>query len=298
MREWYSGYVFCPEADVTAFNSSMCLNYLKTIALTNQEPVEMLDPSVANSLDKIESVFSLGDPVFVMDVIGKALRHEPIPFGGSPQVLNLNKQSRFEEESVLSALLYMGVLTFAPKNRRQLVVPNRAIGIQFFEYYFRNVLKAQKYGFNGDEFEVAYKALAAGDPMPWLQISEKRLTDSSGIHLNTHVTENSLQLMLSATLWFSEEYRAQLEVESRGKDSGYVDMVLIPQEKGKTLPTYIVELKHVAKDATEAAIAKELTEAKAQASRYSAGEAVKETPNLKRLALVYRGLRLAKAEVF
>ena len=112
-----------------------------------------------------------------------------------------------------------------------------------------------------------------------------------------HTTENSLQLMLSATLWFSEDYKAQLEVESRGKDSGYMDMLLVPQKK-EGLPTYIVELKHVGTDATEAAVANELKEAREQAERYSAGEAVKETPNLKRVALVYRGLRLAKAEVF
>ena len=297
MREWYNGYVFCPEEDVTVFNSSMCLNYLKAIAWTNREPVEMLDSSVANSLDKIESVLSLGDPAFVKDVISKALRHEPIPFGGKPQVLNLNNRDRLDNAGVLSAMLYMGFLTFAPRNRRQLVVPNRAIGIQFFEYYFKRVLQASESGFDKAEFAAAYKALAAGDPMPWLQLSEARLGESSGVHLNMHTTENSLQLMLSATLWFSEDYKAQLEVESRGKDSGYVDMLLVPQ-KSKTLPTYIVELKHVGTDATEVAVANELKEAKEQARRYSAGEAIKETPNLKRVALVYRGLRLATAEVF
>ena len=297
MREWYNGYVFCPEEDVTVFNSSMCLNYLDAISETNREPVEMLDPSVANSLDKIESVLSLGDPAFVKDVISKALRHEPIPFGGTPQVLNLNDRAQLDNAGVLSAMLYMGFLTFAPRNRRQLVVPNRAIGIQFFEYYFKRVLQASESGFDKAEFAAAYKALAAGDPMPWLQLSEARLGESSGVHLNMHTTENSLQLMLSATLWFSENYKAQLEVESRGKDSGYMDMLLVPQKK-EGLPTYVVELKHVAKDATEAAVANELKKAKEQAERYSAGEAVKETPNLKRVALVYRGLRLAKAEVF
>ena len=297
MREWYNGYVFCPDADITVFNSSMCLNYLKTIARTNQEPRNMLDSSVANSLDKIESILSLGDAAFVRDILSKALRHEPIPFGGEVQVLNLNDRAQFDNESVLSALIYMGFLTFSPGNWNTLVVPNRAIGIQFFEYYFKKVLGASRGGFDKAEFAAAYRALAAGDPMPWLQLSEARLGESSGVHLNMHTTENSLQLMLSATLCFSEDYKAQLEVESRGKDSVYMDMLLVPQ-KSKKLPTYIVELKHVAKDATEAAAANELKEAREQAERYSAGETVKDTPNLKRVALVYKGLRLAKAEIF
>ncbi len=58
------------------------------------------------------------------------------------------------------------------------------------------------------------------------------------------------------------------------------------------------ELKHLKKGASEPAIASALDSAKEQAKRYSAGEAVKAIPNLKRLAIVYVGIRLATFEVF
>lgn len=48
-------------------------------------------------------------------------------------------------------------------------------------------------------------------------------------------------------------------------------------------------------DATDEAVQKALAEAKKQAERYAQGEAVKDIPNLKCLALVCKGLRLAAA---
>ena len=82
MKEWYNGYCFNPDMQETVFNSSMCLNYLSSIAETGREPRSMLDPSVANSLDKIEAVLSLGDSEFVRDIVSRALNNRPIPFEG------------------------------------------------------------------------------------------------------------------------------------------------------------------------------------------------------------------------
>ena len=104
--------------------------------------------------------------------------------------------------------------------------------------------------------------------------------------------------MLSATLWASEDYAGQLELESRGENSGYIDLLLTPRENPK-LPSYLIEIKHLHKEeASQTAIENALSSAKEQAKRYSAGEAVKAIPNLKRLAIVYVGIRLATFEVF
>ena len=51
-------------------------------------------------------------------------------------------------------------------------------------------------------------------------------------------------------------------------------------------------------DATDEAVQKALAEAKTQAERYAQGEVVKRISNLKRLALVYKGLRLSAFEIF
>ena len=297
MKEWYNGYCFNPDMQETVFNSSMCLNYLSSIAETGREPRSMLDPSVANSLDKIEAVLSLGDSEFVRDIVSRALNNRPIPFEGDLKVLNLNTQEFLDEQNLLSALFYMGFLTFAPNDWKTLTVPNRAIGIQFFEYYFKNILNAPRYTFDAEEFSLAYKALTEGNPKLWLDLADRRLAQTSGVHMAVHVNEAAFQMMLSSTLWASGEYGGQLEIESRGENSGFIDLLLTPKHD-TSLPSYVIEVKHLKSDATDEAVQKALAEAKKQAERYAQGEAVKRISNLKRLALVYKGVRLSTFEIF
>lgn len=297
MKEWYNGYCFNPDMQETVFNSSMCLNYLSSIAETGREPRSMLDPSVANSLDKIEAVLSLGDSEFVRDIVSRALNNRPIPFEGDLKVLNLNTQEFLDEQNLLSALFYMGFLTFAPNDWKTLTVPNRAIGIQFFEYYFKNILNAPRYTFDAEEFSLAYKALTEGNPKLWLDLADRRLAQTSGVHMAVHVNEAAFQMMLSSTLWASGEYGGQLEIESRGENSGFIDLLLTPKHD-TSLPSYVIEVKHLKTDATDEAVQKALAEAKTQAERYAQGEVVKRISNLKRLALVYKGLRLSAFEIF
>ena len=299
MKEWYNGYRFSADSNESVFNASMCLYYLNSLSKTGHEPRVMLDPSVANSLDKIRAILSLGRPDFVLSVTEKALRQEPIPFCGVLQVLNLNlrQQGALDDDSVLSALCYMGFLTFAPGDCEHLVVPNRAIGIQFFEYFFKYILQAPKYRFNHPEFSQAYLALSEGNPRPWLEISEKRLIEDSGVHMHAQLTEKVFQTMLSATLWFSTDYRGRLEYESRGNDSGFMDLLLTPRED-KTLPTYVIEIKHLNAGEKNAAIRNALDEARNQATRYAAGDALKNVPNVKRVAVIYKGLEIAACDVF
>ncbi len=296
MKEWYNGYSFNSNVDETVFNSSMCLNYLKSLARKNREPENMLDSSVANSLDKIESVLCLGDKEYVRDIVEKSLNNEAIDFGGALILLNLNQHNRFGKEELLSALFYMGFLTFVKGNPKQLIVPNRAIGIQFFEYYFKNVLQAPDSTFDNKEFEAADKALCEGNPEPWLRLTDARLNEDSGIHVSAHISEAALQMVLSATLWFSPNYRGRLEFESRGENSGYIDLLLKP--RNPKFSSYVIELKHLTKDAKEDEVKTALDEAKNQAERYANGEEIKEIPNLKRLAVVYTGLKLNRLEVF
>ena len=297
MKEWYNGYCFNPDMQETVFNSSMCLNYLSSIAETGREPRSMLDPSVANSLDKIEAVLSLGDSEFVRDIVSRALNNRPIPFEGDLKVLNLNTQEFLDEQNLLSALFYMGFLTFAPNDWKTLTVPNRAIGIQFFEYYFKNILNAPRYTFDAEEFSLAYKALTEGNPKLWLDLADRRLAQTSGVHMAVHVNEAAFQMMLSSTLWASGEYGGQLEIESRGENSGFIDLLLTPKHD-TSLPSYVIEVKHLKTDTTDEAVQKALAEAKTQAERYAQGEALKSISNLKRLALVYKGLRLSAFEIF
>ena len=157
-------------------------------------------------------------------------------------------------------------------------------------------MQASDYTFDNKEFEAADKALCEGNPEPWLRLADTRLNEDSGIHVSAHINEAALQMVLSATLWFSSNYRGRLEFESRGENSGYIDLLL--KARNPKYSSYVIELKHLTKDAKEDEVKTALNEAKDQAERYANGEEIKEIPNLKRLAVVYTGLKLARFKVF
>ena len=74
-----------------------------------------------------------------------------------------------------------------------------------------------------------------------------------------------------------------------------IGCLLLTPKHDTSLPSYVIEVKHLKTDATDEAVQKALAEAKTQVERYAQGEAVKRISNLKCLALVYEGLRLAAA---
>lgn len=156
----------------------------------------MLDPSAANSLDKIEALLSLGDSEFIRNIVGRALNNRPIPFKGELQVLDLNPQEFLDNEKLLSALFYMDFLTFAPNDWKTLTVPNCAIGIPFFAYYLKNILNVSEYVFDNEEFSLAYKALAEGNPKPWLDLADRRLAQTSSVHMAVHLNKAAFQMTL------------------------------------------------------------------------------------------------------
>ncbi len=179
MKGWYEGYFFSPDVDKAVFNPSMCLYYLKQISETGKEPENMLDPSVANGLGKIEGIFSLGEKDFVREFVERTLNHEAIYLIWGLRPIKLTQNNGLDCEKLISILVYMGFLTKAQGDDYKFIVPNRAIGTQFFEYYLKNILQASKNSFDKEAFETSYKALKEGDPEPWLRLTNSFFNDDS-----------------------------------------------------------------------------------------------------------------------
>lgn len=179
MKEWYEGYFFSPDSDQAIFNPSMCLYYLKWIQKKGKEPENMLDPSVANGLDKIEGIFSLGEKDFVREFVERTLKHEAIRLIWGLHPIKLDQNNKLDCEELISILVYMGFLTIAQDDDHKFIVPNRAMGTQFFGYYLKNILQASKYSFDKEKFEAAYKALEEGDPVPWLLLTNSFVDEGS-----------------------------------------------------------------------------------------------------------------------
>ena len=298
MKEWYNGYCFSLYSDATVFNPTMCLGYLNKWKNIGREPPTLLDPNLGQDLRKIESIFSLGDADFVRETVELALRREPIEFSGDLRQLNLNQQSHLDQEALLSAMFYFGFLTFGPGDTTSLVIPNRAVSIQFFEYFLKHILATDKYTFVAKDFLKALKALVAGDPKPLFDVICNRFQTASGLHSHAHLHESDFQTLLIGALNFTNAYTVTSEVEVRGEEKGYIDILATPSAEGHAETSYLIEVKYLApKAATDEAKAEALSQAWEQIRRYEKADNVKSLPKVKRIVTLFVGLKLETLEV-
>lgn len=298
MKEWYDGYRFSPQSEVTVFNPTMCLGYLLTWQNIGEEPDSLLDPNLGQDLDKIEKILQLGNAAFVKATVEQALRREPIPFTGRLKTLNLNQASQFDASSLLSAMFYLGFLTYAPGKARALVIPNRAVSIQFFEYFLKHILQTEKYEFVAADFLDAIQALVAGNPRPLFRVTCDRFTASGGLHACAHLKESDFQTLLIGAFNFTNAYTVASEKEVRGEEKGYVDILAVPSPGSRADTAYLVEVKYLSpKKATESAKAEALADAKEQIRRYEQGDNIKNLTKLKRIVALFVGLKLEKLDI-
>ncbi len=298
MKEWYNGYRFSNYSDATVFNPTMCLGYLHSLQRLGKEPPSLLDPNLGQDLKKIESIFLLGDADFVRETVELALRREPIEFSGDLKALNLNQQSRLDKEALLSAMFYFGFLTFGSGDTTSLVVPNRAVSIQFFEYFLKHILATDEYAFVAKDFIKAMKALVAGDPKPLFDVTCNRFQTASGLHSHAHLHESDFQTLLIGALNFTNAYTVTSEVEVRGEEKGYIDILATPSTEGHAETSYLIEVKYLApKAATDGAKAEALSQAWEQIRRYEKADNVKCLPKVKRIVALFVGLKLETLEI-
>ncbi len=299
MKEWYNGYRFSPQNSATVFNPTMCLSYLLAWKNCGEEPETLLDPNLGQDLKKIEKILLLGKADFVRQVVEQALRREPIPFIGGLRELNLNQQARFDRASLLSVMFYFGFLTYGSGPERALVVPNRAVSIQFFEFFLKHILQTEDYEFVAEEFQEALKALVAGDPKPLFDVTCNRFQTASGLHSHAHLRESDFQTLLIGALNFTNAFTVTSEVEVRGEEKGYIDILAAPAAGSSAKTAYLIEVKYLTmKDDSPEAREKALSDARAQISRYEQGDNVKRLPQLKRLIALFVGLKLETLEIY
>ena len=298
MKEWYNGYRFSPYSDATVFNPTMCLGYLHSLQRLGKEPTSLLDPNLGQDLKKIESILSRGDADFVRKTVELALRREPIEFSGDLKTLTLNLQSQLDEEALLSTMFYFGFLTFDPGDTTALVIPNRAVSIQFFEYFLKHILATDKYDFIAKDFLKAMKALVAGDPKPLFEVTCSRFQAASSLHSHDHLHESDFQTLLIGALNFTNAFNVTSEVEVRGEEKGCIDILATPSAEGRAEMSYLIEVKYLAPKASmDEAKAEILAQAWEQIRRYEKADNVKALPKLTRIVALFVGLRLETLEI-
>lgn len=297
MRVLYDGYRFSPCSDVTVFNSSMCLHYLRKMAKSGKEPRALLDPAFSVNLDKIEGILSLGRCEFVDQVVSSVLFDKTIELGELSESINLNASMTMSDDDVLSTLVYMGFLTFSPDDDDLLTCPNLAVKEVFFKYWFRLLNKDNALSFPSTPLGKAMVGLEKGEVKPLLQFVGERLSQCVGGHVHAHLSETAIQLAVAMAVSTSRSYQVTAEEEALG--AGYTDLIMRPAKGYETAPGWLIEFKYLKKsDASQASVDAKLLEAVAQLERYSNAENIKAIPNLRRAAAVFAGTELQALKVF
>ncbi len=292
MKELYNGYHFSPASQTSVFNASMCLYYLDYLSVSNEEPDQLIDPAVAEDLQKIHSILSLGSLEDVREIVSCAIAKKFIPFSNVLDSLNLQDVTSFSKEKILSCLFYLGFLTYE-QGKTNLVVPNRTIAQQFFDAYFEYLQGVSSWGMTRSSlFESEVFALHQGKSLPLIEKVVSIIDETSGKNSSLHLQESVFQVALLMAANNASGYEYFTELEVRGKEKGFADLLLRSTREGS--PSYIFELKYLPKSrGTTRAVQNALSDAKEQVSRYVLGENVRTIPSLKRVAVVVVGTKIA-----
>ena len=297
MRELYNGYRFSPFSETTVFNASMCLYYLNFLQKNNREPQRYMDPAVNQDPSKILGILRLGQHEDVADIITQAIRREPIDFSDRPELLRFETDNTFSKECLLSALVYMGFLTYAPGNDFRLIVPNRVMMQLFIDVYFTYLRRFASWKWTtAADFQAAVAALQKGDPKVLINRVAEILAAGCGTRSYLTVEEKDFHWALLVGANFAPGYDVFVEHEVRGNEKGFIDLLMVSKTEASS---YLFEVKYLRKTAaTPAAVKAKLEAAVKQAEGYAAGQNIRTIPHLKKVAVVFGGFEVKAAKVW
>ena len=249
MRQAYNGYAFCPEAKHTLFNTSMCLNYIDYISLkkTIENPERVLDPACAFDKSKVADIISF-TPKNVLKLVASEFETTgEIVISELAQSINLNQLDRYDLQTSLSVLYYLGYLTIKNDgvgSRICLTYPNKMMKYMF-ELCFINALIPKLEDDENCIFDIT--SMLRGNP------DLKGFIDSVTEYLSLRITnqhllgfnENTIKVLVRAKLedlkMLSVNTEQKLTVPMVGEK--FADLV-VDNQKGTY---YLFEFKYFSK---------------------------------------------------
>ena len=207
-----------------------------------------------------------------------------------------------DRENFISLLFYYGMLTIGDIDGAdlKLVIPNNNVRRQYYDWLLREYQSIAKVDMTRLN-EVYKNAALRGDWRPMLEAIADAYRETTSVRQLIE-GERNLQGFMNAYLTFNPYYLTAPEVEL---NHGYCDFFLLPDFSHYPMVahSYILELKYLKADATEAEAVQQWTEAEEQIRNYAKSPRVSELASptaLHLLILQIRGYeleRLGKVEL-
>ena len=270
IKPWYDNYCFAEDSygrEPSMFNSDMVCYYMSNLIGTGRRPKELIDPNTMTDYAKMKRLIEIdkleGDR---LDVIHDIAEHG---FTYGQIVSHFPAERMMEFSNFMSLLYYYGMLTIGGVEGEllKLTIPNNNVRLQYYHYLLDEYQTIARV--NTTELSLNFsRAALHGDWRPLIDFICKAYHDTTAVRQLIE-GERNLQGFMNAYLTLTNYYLVAPEMEF---SNGYCDFFLLPNYAVYPMVrhSYILELKYLKTDATEAEAERQWTEAVEQVKAYAA----------------------------
>ena len=270
IKPWYDNYCFAEESfgrEPSMFNSDMVCYYLSNLVGLGNSPKELIDPNTMTDYGKLKRLIEIdqleGDRLNVIHdiaehgfIYGQIVSHFPA-------------ERMMEFGNFVSLLYYYGMLTIGGVEGEllKLTIPNNNVRLQYYHYLLDEYQSISRV--NTTELSLCFsRAALHGDWQPLISFICKAYHDTTAVRQLIE-GERNLQGFMNAYLTLTNYYLVAPEMEF---SHGYCDFFLLPNYAVYPMVrhSYILELKYLKADATDAEADRQWSEAQEQIKTYAA----------------------------
>ena len=270
IKPWYDNYCFAEDSydkEPSMFNSDMVCYYMSTLVNTGNRPKEMVDPNTKTDYKKLRNLIEIGN----MTEERRQTIYDIVHTGYTIATINsyFPAESITDADNFISLLFYYGMLTIRGTlgAALRLGIPNNNVRIQYYNYLMQAFQEIHPTGLNSLTVPF-YQAAMRGDWHPMMDYILKAYHDTTAVRQLIE-GERNLQGFMNAFLSLCPYYLVAPEMEF---SHGYCDFFLLPNHAAypAVAHSYILELKYLKADATEAEAERQWAEAVEQVKTYAA----------------------------
>ena len=270
MKPWYDNYCFADDSfgvEPSMFNCDMVCYYMSQLVDTGKRPKVMVDPNTMTDYGKLKRLIEIDN----MEENRLRIIHEITEKGYIQGLLvsHFPAERIMDYDNFVSLLYYYGMLTIGGVRGEtmKLIIPNNNVRIQYYQYMLDEYQNINALPIA--ELRSVYDGAALdGDWHPLIEFICKAYHDTTAVRQLIE-GERNLQGFMNAYLTLTNYYLVAPEMEFA---HGYCDFFLLPNYL--TYPmvahSYILELKYLKTDATEAEAERQWVEAVEQIKTYAA----------------------------
>ena len=252
IKPWYDNYCFAEESfgkEPSMFNSDMVCYYMNNLVGLGSRPKELVDPNTMTDYGKLKRLIEIdtleGERLNVVhDIAEQGYVYGQI-------VCHFPAERMMEFGNFLSLLYYYGMLTIGGVEGEllKLTIPNNNVRLQYYHYLLDEYQSISRV--NTTELSLYFsRAALHGDWQPLIKYICRAYHDTTAIRQLIE-GERNLQGFMNAYLTLTNYYLIAPEMEF---SHGYCDFFLLPNYTVYPMVkhSYILELKYLKADATDA----------------------------------------------